>query len=557
HVIRALQAAPCQAQSLYARLLPRQPRLFWLDDLAYAEVEDPAAAADALQRAGLAWSAARIASPRRLAESSTVDQLRAACRAHGLRVSGRRSELIDRCAQPECARTLRRPGLELRHRTLFRSLMRLATLDHRGDLGRVVQARLGLFKPASYHPTGGAGLFPTRAAWRRYEQGLRLRALPVPPPSDQQFEWLETLPPPPPWRRRYSGRRFAETALRERLRTDERQCAAADSAASWKRMLDARPDAPGPVVARLALALGRAGRPSEAVALCDSWLPRLPPAEADAVERTARRLGRAAGRSHRPLVPLIQAPRRRLLLEPGTGRARRPRWRVGRHHYNVEVAVVETLSRHGRLAVRGEGVPWATLFGVCFRDVLFAPVPGMLPSPMLRAPLDLGTPGFRGRRESMIDHRLREIRSGDASHLIADVVARRGMEDIRGVDWKRFPPPTLIALARLVPGPALAAILEAFVDDWRGARRGLPDLCVLPGRPVRISRSRPGRLGAGLLLVEVKGPGDGLRPAQRVWLDRLIRAGVPAEVWEVRPDMGHGLPRVTADGTSPSRKEHA
>jgi hypothetical protein len=36
------------------------------------------------------------------------------------------------------------------------------------------------------------------------------------------------------------------------------------------------------------------------------------------------------------------------------------------------------------------------------------------------------------------------------------------------------------------------------------------------------------------VLVEVKGPGDTVRPGQAVWFDRLIGAGAPVELWRVR-----------------------
>jgi hypothetical protein len=35
------------------------------------------------------------------------------------------------------------------------------------------------------------------------------------------------------------------------------------------------------------------------------------------------------------------------------------------------------------------------------------------------------------------------------------------------------------------------------------------------------------------VLAEVKGPGDTLRDAQAVWLDLLLQAGAPAELWTV------------------------
>jgi hypothetical protein len=534
-VIERLRAAPTPAQALFARLLARRPRVFWLDELAYEEVPDLAGAVAALESAGLAWRAERLAPPRAVAEASTVTQLRAAARRLGRTVGGKRAALVERCADAPAAAILRRPGLMLRHGPLLRSVVRLAMLDHRGGLDRLVLARLGHTRPAAYVSTGGTGLFPRRGDWLGYERGLRLRRLPSPVDPAPLFAWLEAAPLPAAWRRRHSGRRFAEDLLFDTLREEERAGSAGDAAQAWRRMLDAGPCDPGRVVARLALALGRSGEPAAGAALCDTWLARLPPASARRVEPTARRLGRTSGRGHRPLPPLRDAPTRRLSLDAGEATATRPRYRVRGALHTVESAVVSELAGHGRLAFHGEGAPWATLFGVVFREALFAPVPGMLPGPLLRAPLDLGTPGFRSRRAQEIDAQLQRVRAGGAAALVRETVLRHGAEDIRGVDWGRFPPAALLAMARLVPGPALAVILEAFVDDWRGARRGLPDLCVLPGRPVRLARARPGRVAGGLLLVEVKGPNDSLRPAQRVWLDRLLQGGVRAEVWDVRP----------------------
>lgn len=535
-VISRLCGAVRPAQALYARLLARRPRIFWTDELSYDDVPDPGSAVSALADGGLAWRAERCSTPRAVAEASTVKQLRAAARALGRPVSGRRAQLEERCGDPAAAALLRRPGIVLRHASLLRAVVRLALLDHRGRLDRIVLARLGHRRPASYVPTGGTGMFPRRRAWLRYEQGLCLRRVPCPTDPEPLFRWLEAAPLAPEWRRRHSGRRFAEDLLFETLREQERVATAVDAARNWRRMLDAGPGEPGRVVARLALALGRAGETAAGAVLCDAWLPRLPASVARIVEPTARRLGRSSGVGYRPLPPLQHAPVRRLSLEAGPGTTTRPRYRVRGELHTVEAAVVAELFGHGRLAFHGEGAPWATMFGVIFRDAIFAAVPGMLPGPMLRAPLDLGTAGFRERRADLIDARLREVRQGGAAAVVRETIRRHGAEDIRGVDWGRFPPDALLALASLVSGPTLAVILEAFVDDWRGARRGLPDLCVLPGRPVRLSRARPGRVGADLLLVEVKGPNDSLRPAQRIWLDRLLRGGVRAEVWEVRPE---------------------
>ena len=488
-VVDRLLSAPREAQSLFARLLPRRPRVFWLDELAYTDVPEPGPAVAALAAAGLAWRSERIATPAMLAGASTVPQLRAAARRLGRPVSGDRAALVARCADPEAAALLRRPGVVLRHTHLIHSLTRLALLDHRGDLGRFVLARLGHTRPAAYRVTGGAGLFGSRAAWLRYEAGLALRQRPGEVETAPLFSWLERFPPAPAWRSRHSGRRFAEDRLYEALRAQERAVGAADAARDWRRMLDAGPRAPGPVVARLALALGRAGDPAAGAALCEAWMPRLSAARARALEPTARRLGRASGRGHRPLPPLRPPPTRRLSLAAGSPSGPRPRYRVGDAEHTVEAAVVAALAARGRLAFHGEGSPWSTLFGVIFRDALFASVPGMLPGPLLRAPLDLGTPGFRARRRTQVARTLDQVRAGGAPDLIRGVLARHGAEDIRGVDWRRFPP-------RGPRGPRAARARPGARPHPRGLRRRLAGSPPRPARPVRAARAAgPARAG--------------------------------------------------------------
>ena len=90
--------------------------------------------------------------------------------------------------------------------------------------------------------------------------------------------------------------------------------------------------------------------------------------------------------------------------------------------------------------------------------------------------------------------------------------------------------------ARLVHGLAPEAcveIFDTFLRDGRKASAGLPDLVVLPGPSVRIPSLFPKRLPEELVVVEVKGPGDAVRDAQKVWFDRLLRCGVRVELWRV------------------------
>ncbi|MEM6457589.1 MAG: VRR-NUC domain-containing protein, partial [Acidobacteriota bacterium] len=77
------------------------------------------------------------------------------------------------------------------------------------------------------------------------------------------------------------------------------------------------------------------------------------------------------------------------------------------------------------------------------------------------------------------------------------------------------------ALARL-HGRHLAAVCDRLSRDLGRYRRGLPDLFVARAET------------PGFELLEVKAPGDQLRPEQGAWIDHLNDHDLPAAVLRVR-----------------------
>ncbi|MEO0601858.1 MAG: VRR-NUC domain-containing protein, partial [Myxococcota bacterium] len=102
-----------------------------------------------------------------------------------------------------------------------------------------------------------------------------------------------------------------------------------------------------------------------------------------------------------------------------------------------------------------------------------------------------------------------------------------------GARWGHATLSELEVLAEHLGPRGLRAILDPVLDHGLSRTAGLPDLVVWPGQPVRLPDAMPSRLPSELHLVEIKGPGDRLRDTQRLWLDRLLEAGVRAELWEV------------------------
>ncbi|MEL6346874.1 MAG: VRR-NUC domain-containing protein [Myxococcota bacterium] len=540
-IARRFLALPEEAASLYARLHARRPLAFRIDQLDYAEITDLKQAVQVLLDAGLIFDDRLL--PRRIfLELRTVAELKALCRANRLKVSGRREAVLERLMDADLDRAgLRLPTLMLRHQALFRRLCRLFLYDHSGDLSRLVIARLGHLQFPPYTPTGGIGLFPRRRELLGYERALHRRWTASAEEAVLDLPGLvaevEFWPMPADHRYRFSARRFAVelalTAARELERAKQQDVAAV----VYRRLLDAGLREPGPASRRLALCLEGLKRPGEAAAVCATAMEKAQPAEALALERTGRRLARKARIGWRPRPPLKKPPTRQFTLPAAKMGGNRLGYRTPNGAAAVEAALCRALRLAGRTAFFGEAAPWSTLFGLLCYDALFAPVPGMLPTKMMHRPLDLGAPGFRQRRGRWLTPILAQIAAGDAQKmLIARLPELEGMV-IAGVRWDRFTPAQLVTLAGAIDGASLAGVLRSFAEDWRGANRGLPDLCVLPGPAVRLDNAAPATIPEGLILAEVKGPTDALRDPQRVWLDRLLRFGVRAELWKVKREV--------------------
>ena len=538
-VARAWLALSEEASSLYARLFSRRPRIFWLEEIQYKEVPDLSASAAELIEAGFAWDAAALAPASALAEALTVPRLKEAAAALGRSKAGLRAELVARLSDADARQALVRPGLWLRHRGLFRRFARLYLHEHDGDLSRLVISRLGLVMPPPYVPTGGEGLFPRRGALLAYEAAIAQRG----EAEGWDLErWIsegqlatarvEATPMEPDWRFRFSARRFDEGVALAAARLLERQAQHALAEAIYDRLLRAGIREAGEAVQRHALCLEALGRADEGARLCAQRRADIDPASARAVDRTGRRLARASRQPWAPLPPLTSPFERTVRLKAGEAIGNRPGWRGDGENRTVEGALAALVSGLGREVHFGENELWSSLFGVLFRSVLFMPVPGMLPTPLLTGPLDLGTPGFYGRRREVIEALLAGLAAGEGPDRVRAESSSFGLA-ISGVRWDRFNIELLTSVAEGVGPAALAALMRVFAEDWRGSHRGLPDLVVLPGPERALPDALPASLSPELVLVEVKGPTDSQRDSQRIWFDRLLGLGLRVELWWV------------------------
>ena len=190
-------------------------------------------------------------------------------------------------------------------------------------------------------------------------------------------------------------------------------------------------------------------------------------------------------------------------------------------HQRVEVTVANRLAETGGVALHVENGLLPGLFGLCFWDIIFAPVKGVFFNRFQRGPVDLFTDQFSMTRRSQIQQRLLDL--DDTSLLeqrIQNVYRKKSGITNHFVIWGTLSPELIsLSLDRIAPAH-LRLIFLRLLRDLKANRSGFPDLAVFPST-------------GGYEMVEVKGPGDTLQANQKRWLRFFYDNGIPARVVNV------------------------
>ena len=158
------------------------------------------------------------------------------------------------------------------------------------------------------------------------------------------------------------------------------------------------------------------------------------------------------------------------------------------------------------------------LAGLLYWDEIYAPVKGAFTHRFQLGPRDLFWPDFAPARQTLLQARTEMLSSpGAIARRLKQVrAAKTGTANLL-VSWQAFSPQLVTTLAEQVPAEALLRLAARTIDNLYRLRTGFPDLLMVYG---------PGAYE----FVEVKGPGDQLQPAQRVWLRELDELGLPNRV---------------------------
>ncbi|MYD44323.1 MAG: VRR-NUC domain-containing protein [Gammaproteobacteria bacterium] len=185
----------------------------------------------------------------------------------------------------------------------------------------------------------------------------------------------------------------------------------------------------------------------------------------------------------------------------------------------IESYAAEQLINDGHEAWHIENLLPMGLFALAYWDWFYAPVRGAFVNPFQSVPLDLYSKEFFDLRRTQCEDPLAQPKELKAR--ILETARQKTGLSCHLIAWQVFSPEFLRKLMTTLTTSQLCSILRIVQEDLRQFRAGFPDLTVIDSQ-------------GNVSFVEVKGPGDQLRPNQRLWIERLMAAAIPVHVWRFK-----------------------
>jgi hypothetical protein len=527
---------------MVARLFTRRPGWHRLSSLSYQEIPDTGQVCRHLSDMNLlaTYDGAPDLRPE-ITPCLRAEECRALLREAGIHPQGRVADLQTTVASsiPGSRLTDLDTFVRLTDRDLYRRIMLLFFANRRQDLSDFVIRDIGNLR---YQPVelSTLRLFNHRedalrcltwADWR--DTVLMTRdagdTTTLTPAAQQALDLLESNPGA---ECSEQGRdllvRPLATLAREAATLAERERRHPDAITIYHRMLACHlpADYRHHAVHRLVIDLEKTGDTTQALSVTRQALETVtnPALRHDLLRRRIRLEKRLARQTDTTDIPRLLKPREvrfeasRITTPIGA----RNRFAINDEHIAfVEMTALQCYhDTFGYDGAHVENALPAALMAMLFWDIIFMPLPGAFLHEFQTGPLDWGGGTFYQRRETAIRSRLETIRNN--RHL---ELALQNLEEKQGIanplfSWNMISAETIRRTLFAWPGRALAPCLEALTRDTTGWGRGFPDLVLFD-------------TGGSMRLSEVKGPGDSVSDAQRLWFDLLLRHHVPVDLCHI------------------------
>ena len=234
------------------------------------------------------------------------------------------------------------------------------------------------------------------------------------------------------------------------------------------------------------------------------------------VERIRQRSAKKAGIAYTPPASLSVPSHSQILEKPNYHQtpAKPSRGRV-------EAAVIDHLSDAGRQLFHVENRLFNGLFALLFWPALFAPIRGAFFNPFQSGPADLYRPGFIDSRAQWLAEGFAQLESGEYKAVIVERYRQKQGLSCRFMHWSSVTLALIEQALAVIPAAHLKAVFDYLLLDLRHHSKGMPDLIELDLNQ------------QSYRLLEVKGPGDKLQDHQRLWIQTMLRQGLPVSVYQV------------------------
>lgn len=263
-----------------------------------------------------------------------------------------------------------------------------------------------------------------------------------------------------------------------------------------------------PARERQARILDRLGEPYAAMAFCESIIETpLSEEELEFAQRFGHRLAKKHQLKSNTEFNLPEQTIEQTLIQ------------VPRADSRVEICARAYYQHLGYESYYVENSLMRSLFGLCFWDIIYAPVSGVFFNPFQRGPIDLYTPDFVHSRRALIAGRFKELeKNGPRDLAMAIYRAKIGVTN-PFVHWMYVNEQLLEAALEKIPVQDLLRIFERLLIDLKNNSSGFPDLIVFDQNSYR--------------MIEIKGPGDTLQKNQARWFRYFEEQAIPAAVVNV------------------------
>jgi hypothetical protein len=516
---------PNEAQLLYQKLYSRRPTTIKIQDITYFEAEKQLLLCKQLEERSLLWISPSWVSTTFLLNIYTVAELKIICKKNNVKSSGNKEILINRIEKIKHRPPL--PGLIVKRQSkLFERICITYLRDHDGDISAIQLGRLENV-PISFYPitiSTAKTIHRNRKEWDMYEFYKRI------PPEEVKFN--QRFVPVHFTQFRFSGQRFYEKKLFLKAKLLEKENIEQSIEIYHSLLLELSSHHPlsfkCEINKRYALTLHK-GRQSRVAV---EYLLKVIKGESNlmfrlSLIRTGRKIASSTSAAFLP-APILHKPLERRVHIDNKSIYK------NRIHYNntvIETAVADLIS--GREVLFSENGPWKMLFSLLFLPCIFNPIDNMLPSPIMRAPIDMYTVGFYKRREQQINEILTKIANG----LAPDILRKRELFvgcAIVGVRWDVYCLEQLIELSTKIPNNVITSVMKIFLLHPEVSTRGMPDLFVLPGPVVSVPNAFPRRVTEKFTFIEVKSHNDNVSIYQTIWFHLLSEHNIDVEIWKLK-----------------------